>query len=172
MANEFYEAEVGENISAKIPTGRLFFYKGRELSVDELPVQQAALKDIDLRNVELDILLPSGKLRTILLSASPLHNAEGQVRSSAGAFVDITEHKKAEENLTNIETDRKKEIHHRIKNNLQVISSLLDLQADQFRDREDIKDSEVLEAFRESQNRVIYMALSMKSCTKVNNLKH
>jgi hypothetical protein len=61
--------------------------------------------------------------------------------------------------VAKIEIARKQEIHHRIKNNLQVISSLLDLQAEQFKNREDIKDSEVLEAFRESQDRVISMAL-------------
>ena len=83
-----------------------------------------------------------------------------QVRNEGIAFVlDITEKKKAEEALANIEIARKKEIHHRIKNNLQVISSLLDLQAEKFRNRGCIKDSEVLEAFRESQDRVISMAL-------------
>ena len=41
-----------------------------------------------------------------------------------GAIYDITERKKAEEALANLETARQKEIHHRIKNNLQVISSL------------------------------------------------
>ena len=76
-----------------------------------------------------------------------------------GVVQDITERKKAEEALAKIEIARKKEIHHRIKNNLQVISSLLDLQAEKFRNREDIKDSEVLEAFKESQDRVISMAL-------------
>ncbi len=74
-------------------------------------------------------------------------------------LTDITKRKEAEEALANIEIARKKEIHHRIKNNLQVISSLLDLQAEKFKDRENIKDSEVLEAFRESQDRVISMAL-------------
>jgi len=59
---------------------------------------------------------------------------------------DITERKEAEE-------ARRKEIHHRIKNNLQVISSLLDLQAEKF------SDENVREAFRESQNRVISMSL-------------
>jgi two-component sensor histidine kinase len=72
---------------------------------------------------------------------------------------DIKKHKKIEESLTNIENVRKKEIHHRIKNNLQVISSLLDLQAEKFKDRKDIMDSEVLDAFREIQHRVISMAL-------------
>ncbi len=76
-----------------------------------------------------------------------------------GIVQDITERKKAEETLANIEIIRKKEIHHRIKNNLQVISSLLDLQAEKFNNRECINDSEVLEAFRESQDRVISIAL-------------
>ncbi len=74
-------------------------------------------------------------------------------------FQNITKLKKVEESLTNIENVRKKEIYHRIKNNLQVISSLLDLQAEKFKDRKDIMDSEVLDAFRGIQHRVISMAL-------------
>ena len=74
-------------------------------------------------------------------------------------LTDITKRKEAEEAMALIEIARKQEIHHRIKNNLQVISSLLDLQVEQFNNRECIKDSEVLEAFKESQNRVISMAL-------------
>jgi PAS domain S-box-containing protein len=76
-----------------------------------------------------------------------------------GAIYDITERKEAEESLATLELARKKEIHHRIKNNLQVISSLLDLQAERFRNRKAVKTSEVLEAFLESQNRVVSMAL-------------
>lgn len=76
-----------------------------------------------------------------------------------GVMKDITERKKAEESLAKIEEARKKEIHHRIKNNLQVISSLLDLQAEKFASCTACDTSKVLEAFRESKNRVISMAL-------------
>ncbi len=68
------------------------------------------------------------------------------------------ERKRIEEVLANIEIARKKEIHHRIKNNLQVISSLLDLQADKFKNKTEVTSSEIIAALRESQNRVISMA--------------
>ena len=84
---------------------------------------------------------------------------EGHPYRTVGVLKDITTQKGTESTLAKIDIFRKQEIHHRIKNNLQVISSLLDLQADQFSNRECIQDSEVLEAFRESQNRVISMAL-------------
>ncbi|MDY9927713.1 PAS domain S-box protein [Methanosarcina sp.] len=99
MANELYEAEVGENVSASVTPVRRFFRKDRELTADELPMQQASLKDIDVRNAEFDVLLSSGEWRALLGSASPLHGADGRVRGSVGAFIDITERKKVEEAL-------------------------------------------------------------------------
>jgi two-component sensor histidine kinase len=46
-----------------------------------------------------------------------------------------------------------REVHHRIKNNLQIISSLIDIQASS------VEDPRVIEMFTDIQNRVIAMAL-------------
>ncbi len=85
-----------------------------------------------------------------------IQRISGESESSGklqGLIYDITERKMAEEALEKIDKIRIKEVHHRIKNNLQVISSLLSLQAEKF------EDKEVLEAFRESQNRVESIAM-------------
>jgi PAS domain S-box-containing protein len=76
-----------------------------------------------------------------------------------GVLYDITERKQAEEALVKYEIAKKKEIHHRIKNNLQIISALLDLQAEKLKGRTSVSTSELLNAFKECQDRVISMAL-------------
>lgn len=98
---------------------------------------------------------------TIIVSGAlfPVFDTSRKLVAISVIVRDISEIKKAEGVMANIEIARKKEIHHRIKNNLQVISSLLDLQAEKFGNREFILTSEVMEAFRESQDRVISMAL-------------
>jgi two-component sensor histidine kinase len=71
-------------------------------------------------------------------------------------YEDITERKRSEEKIRTSLKEKEvllKEIHHRVKNNLQVISSLLNLQANQIRDKESAA------VFRDSQSRVKAMSL-------------
>lgn len=58
-----------------------------------------------------------------------------------------------------------REIHHRVKNNLQVVSSLLSIQG------REIEDAKALEAVKESQNRVKSMALIHQYLYGENDLK-
>ncbi|TSA54660.1 MAG: response regulator [Planctomycetaceae bacterium] len=70
--------------------------------------------------------------------------------------IEIAERKRAEENVRQSLLEKEvmlKEIHHRVKNNMQVISSLLNLQAGY------IEDERALDLFKECQNRVRTMSL-------------
>ena len=106
-----------------------------------------------VRHYETLRLKEDGSRINVSVTLSPVFDTSGKLVAISSIGRDITERIKAEKLLAKAEDARKKEIHHRIKNNLQVICSLLDLQAEKF------GDQKVLEAFRESQNRVLSMSL-------------
>ncbi|MDQ1275150.1 MAG: hypothetical protein QG610_723, partial [Euryarchaeota archaeon] len=107
-------------------------------------------------------LIQEGKTTGMIVVANREggYNSEQQedLEAIAPAVTQALWRKKAEETLAKIGAARQKEIHHRIKNNLQVISSLLDLQAEKFNNRECLENTEIIEAFRESQDRVMSIA--------------
>jgi two-component system, sensor histidine kinase PdtaS len=100
-----------------------------------------------------------GKMKWVHEVCQKIPGKKGKPDIYQGTIADVTERIKAKEALVKFENARKKEIHHRIKNNLQVISSLLDLQVEKFSNKRMAPTTEILEAFRESKNRVISMSL-------------
>jgi PAS domain S-box-containing protein len=109
--------------------------------------------------LEYRIRRKDGDVRWIRIIIRKINRDSSKREKFQGSIFDITERKMIEETVKMHEDARIKEIHHRIKNNLQVISSLLDLQAETFSDLKVCDALKVVEAFRESQNRVISMAL-------------
>ncbi|HYG97898.1 MAG TPA: MASE1 domain-containing protein [Terriglobales bacterium] len=104
MANQFYEARSGENVSASGPAlqHRRFFREGVELTPEELPMQYSVTHGVDVQG-ELDVVMPSGKRITIWGRSSPLRDASGQVRGCIGTFVDVTDRKRTEQALLQTE---------------------------------------------------------------------
>jgi PAS domain S-box-containing protein len=89
------------------------------------------------------------------IGLNPIETEGGQM--VLASIVDITERKRAQERLEKALEEKTvllNELHHRVKNNLQMISSLLNLQAD------NTAEPRLREVLKESQNRVKAMGLT------------
>jgi len=105
-----------------------------------------------LAHYEFRLVTKTGDIRNIFLSIDVIPGT----KKSVASLMDVTEARKMTEKLSASLVEKEillREIHHRVKNNLQIIISLLNLQSRQLRDKK------VLAAIQESQNRVRAMAL-------------
>lgn len=96
----------------------------------------------------------SGKVGWVMVSAGSI-TYRGNPAGIA-TFIDITEKKRAEKRMQAALAEKMvllKEVHHRVKNNLQIVSSLLEIQSDY------IEGDASRRFIRESQDRIRSMAL-------------
>ncbi len=109
-----------------------------------------------VKDEEIQLKRKDGTAFWVAITAAAVHDEAGKVKYYDGVIEDITDRKKAEEKIRASLHEKEmllKEIHHRVKNNMQVIKSLLNLQCQQ------LKDPGVVDIFRECQNRIHSMAL-------------
>jgi two-component sensor histidine kinase/PAS domain-containing protein len=121
---------------------------------------QNAVAGIAKFNLTFRILWPDGSVRHIKAHGDVLKNNGGVPERVIGTNWDITEQKLNEETLKSSVQEKSallKEVHHRVKNNLQVITSLLRLESR----RSVVEDTKVV--LGEMQARIRAMALLYES---------
>lgn len=142
---------------------KLFTMDGSALAHEQCWMALALKNDTEYNGHEIVIERPDGQRLTVLAHANPLHDESGKLLGAVNVLVDITDRKRTEMALRDSEARLKialhekevllKEIHHRVKNNLQVVCSLLRLQ------RDTLDDALLRELFQESEHRIRSMAL-------------
>lgn len=112
-------------------------------------------------------LKKNGELYWEAASIGPITDHNGRVTHYIAIKQDITEKKKKDKELKDSLEEKEimlKEIHHRVKNNLQVISSLLNMQFEQY------EHPEAIDAINSSRNRVKAMALVHENLYQSENI--
>ena len=105
-------------------------------------------------------------IRQMILN--PIKDTFNNVIEVSGIGFDITENKKNEERVSQSLKEKEillKEVHHRVKNNMQVISSILNLQSSY------VKDEYALSLLKECQNRIKSMAYIHESLYQTKNFE-
>ena len=137
---------------------------GERLAILHLPEDGERLTEIHRKmkrrevefSGEITLVRKNGEQFPALLTIYPLRDEAGAVRAALAVCIDITVMKRAEAQIRASLLEKEnllREIHHRVKNNMQVVSALLVLQSKKTKDRK------ILEMFRDSEHRIKTMAL-------------
>ena len=118
---------------------------------------------------EIMLVRKNGEVFPAMFTTYPMFNEEGTLEAAVGVSIDITRSKQDEEKLKALLDEKNillAEVHHRVKNNLQIVISLLGLQASE------IGDEQLAIALSESRNRVSSMALVHELLYHSNDYTH
>jgi len=116
-----------------------------------------ALKGDAVKPFQYKLINKKGEYNWVQSQLVPIKK-DGGINSILVIATDITERKQAIDNLKSSVNEKEiliKEIHHRVKNNMQIISSLLSLQSQHLTEDEEVAQ----DVLKESQNRVKSMAM-------------
>jgi PAS domain S-box-containing protein len=106
---------------------------GTDLPDEKQPFFMARTSGKSVYNVQHGISWPNGRHVILAVNASPMKDESGGFGGIVATFEDITEQKRVEAAITQQLEEKEillKEVHHRIKNNIATIGSMLRMQAD------------------------------------------
>ena len=139
----------------------------REAWNQEALIMDRIKRGESVEHLETTRITKQGRRLVVSVTVSPVKDSTGKIIGASNIAWDMTERKRAEEQLRASLEEKElllKEVHHRVKNNLQVVSSLLNLQSGT------IKNPELLALFKENQGRVHSMALVHEQLYKSKSL--
>ncbi|HAE21511.1 MAG TPA: hypothetical protein DCG47_04190 [Spirochaetaceae bacterium] len=102
--------------------------------LDEMPIIRA-LRGEKSHIEDMDVKKADGTRSLLEVFGSPVIDRGGRVRAGLVSFNDITERKKSEQRIVRLLNEKEiilKEVNHRIKNNMNIMGSLLKLQSDNY----------------------------------------
>lgn len=120
---------------------------------ETVSVHESVIKGDVFESFPLEMVTSEGELRHLSATAYPIVDDNGIIVGCSGTATDITYLKNYQSQLEESLAEKEiliKEIHHRVKNNLAVISGLFALQAMHV----DKEDNETLTILQESQSRI------------------
>ncbi len=157
--NTHFENYVYQLKGAKIKEGIHFDHYFKNIfSLEQMRFFRVLFREITQgKSHQYEVLLKvENKTPWLEIYMNPIFDTEGNVAEISIVAHDISEKKKSSDKIVESLKEKEvmlKEIHHRVKNNLQIISSILNLQSSF------VSDENTLEILQESRNRIRSMAI-------------